>query len=87
MDNQLINLGLTEKGGKAVVSSRDIALVFEKEHDKVLRDIASLNCSSEFSTANFGESEYVNDRGRTYKKYLLRCRALCRKPDIGCCGA
>lgn len=71
MDHQLINLGVTENNGKIVVSSRDVALVFEKEHDKVLRDIASLNCSSEFSTANFGESEYVNDRGRTYKEYLL----------------
>jgi Rha family phage regulatory protein len=67
----LINLGLTERGGRIVVSSRDIARVFEKEHDKVIRDIASLNCSAEFSTANFGESEYVSDRGRTYREYLL----------------
>ena len=29
MDNQLMNLGLTERDGKAIVSSRDIARVFE----------------------------------------------------------
>ena len=71
MDNQLMNLGLTEKNGKIVVSSCDIARVFEKEHDKVLRYIVRLNCSSEFSTANFCESEFVNDQDRTYKEYLL----------------
>ena len=42
MDNQLINLGLTEKSGKAVVSSRDIARVFEKNHQHVMRDIRNI---------------------------------------------
>ena len=36
MDHQLINLGITEKGGKAFVSSRDIARVFEKNHQHVI---------------------------------------------------
>ena len=42
MDNQLMNLGLTERDGKAVVSSRDIARVFEKEHKIVMRDIRGI---------------------------------------------
>ena len=42
MDNQLMNLGLTERDGKSVVSSRDIARVFEKEHKIVLRDIRGI---------------------------------------------
>ena len=39
MDKQLMALGLTEYGGKVVVSSRDIAQHFEKEHKKTLADI------------------------------------------------
>lgn len=42
MDNQLITLGLTERNGKVVVSSRDIARVFEKEHKIVMRDIRNI---------------------------------------------
>lgn len=42
MDNQLMALGLTEHGGKVVVSSRDIAQHFEKEHKTVMRDIRNI---------------------------------------------
>ena len=42
MDNQLMNLGLTERDGKVVVSSRDIARAFEKEHKIVMRDIRGI---------------------------------------------
>ncbi len=40
--NQLMALGLTEQDGKGVVSSRDIARVFEKRHDNVIRDIRNI---------------------------------------------
>ncbi|MDH6670220.1 Rha family phage regulatory protein [Paenibacillus sp. LBL] len=57
--------------GKTVTDSLTVALVFGKEHDKVMRDIRELECSKEFSLANFGESTYTNDRGRTYPKYII----------------
>lgn len=57
--------------GKTVTDSLTVALVFRKEHDKVMRDIRELECSEEFSLANFGESTYTNDRGRTYPKYII----------------
>lgn len=58
-------------GGKTVTDSLKVAEVFNKDHDKVMRDIRELDCSRDFSLANFGESTYVNDRGRTYPKYVI----------------
>ncbi|MNB87750.1 Phage regulatory protein Rha [compost metagenome] len=57
--------------GQPVTDSLKIAEVFGKQHDNVTRDIRSLNCSKEFLHANFKESEYVNNRGRTYPKYTI----------------
>ncbi|MGW8956650.1 Rha family transcriptional regulator [Paenibacillus sp. NPDC055715] len=57
--------------GQAVTDSLMVAEAFEKDHDKVMRDIRLLPCSKEFSLANFGESTYVNDRGREYPKFIL----------------
>ena len=65
MDNQLINLGLTEKGGKAVVSSRDIARVFEKNHQHVMRDIRNIiENDAQWGASNFGQSSYMNEQSR-----------------------
>ena len=36
------------------MTSLDIARIFEKEHNKVLRDIRELECSEEFRLSNFG---------------------------------
>lgn len=71
MDNQIMVLGLTERNGKVVVSSRDIARVFEKEHKNVLKDIRELRVSAEFSRLNFEQSTFVSDRGKEYPEYLL----------------
>jgi Rha family phage regulatory protein len=49
-------LGLRIEKDRVVVSSRDIANVFEKRHDNVLRDISGLNCSAEFRLLNFEEA-------------------------------
>ncbi|AUS03725.1 antirepressor [Paenibacillus phage Honeybear] len=65
--NQLVFI----ENGKTVTDSLTVAEVFGKEHDKVLRDIRELDCSEEFSLANFGESTYTNERGRTYPKYII----------------
>ncbi|UZM97379.1 Rha family transcriptional regulator [Lysinibacillus sp. MHQ-1] len=49
---------------KAFTDSRIIAKVFQKGHDKVLRDIRNLKCSEAFRLANIGEADYVNGQGR-----------------------
>lgn len=52
--------------------SQNVAIMFEKRHDNVLRDISSLkeNCSNEFWQLNFEESNY-NVRGKEYPCYNL----------------
>ena len=65
------------ENNRVVTDSLMVAEVFGKDHDKVMRDISKQLSKlteageMEFSTANFGESDYTNDRGRTYKKYIL----------------
>jgi len=72
MDNQLINLGLTEKGGKAVVPSRDIARAFEKNHQHVMRDIRSIiENDAQWGASNFGQSSYMNEQGKSQPEYLI----------------
>jgi Rha family phage regulatory protein len=71
MTNQLINLGLTEKNGKIVVSSRDIANAFTKEHARVMRDIRELKVSEEFRLGNFAESSYLNEQGKQQPEMLV----------------
>ena len=72
MDNQLMNLGLTEKNGKAVVSSRDIARVFEKRHDHVLRDIKNIIANdADWGLPNFGEMSYPDSYGRSQTEYVM----------------
>ena len=73
MDNQLINLGLTEKSGKVFVSSRDIARVFEKRHDHVLRDIREIiERDPEWGVSNFGETPYIEPQnGQSYTEFYM----------------
>ncbi|WP_153465040.1 Rha family transcriptional regulator [Sediminibacillus terrae] len=59
------------KDKQVVTDSLTVAQVFGKSHDKILRDVRDMECSQEFSLANFGESTYVNDRGREYPKIIM----------------
>ena len=52
------------------MTSLEIAELTGKEHDKVCRDIDNL-LEQGVSPANFGESEYTNERGKTYRCYVL----------------
>ncbi|MDR3354500.1 MAG: phage regulatory protein/antirepressor Ant [Synergistaceae bacterium] len=47
------SLGLRIEKDRVVVSSRDVAKAFDREHKNVLRDIRGLNCSEEFRRLNF----------------------------------
>lgn len=61
-----------EQNGDLVTDSLKVAEVFGKRHDAVLRDVRNLECSEEFNLHNFAEVDYVDDRNRTYKKYLIK---------------
>jgi len=65
-------LGLTEHDGKAVVSSRDIARVFEKRHDNVIRDIRNIiGNDAKWGLLNFEESNYINEQNHIQPSYLM----------------
>ncbi|MDA2124499.1 Rha family transcriptional regulator [Bacillus cereus] len=55
-----------------VTDSLTVSDVFGKEHGKVIRSIEELQCSKEFTQANFGLSEYRDRSGKRNKKYLLK---------------
>lgn len=57
--------------GQPVTDSLVVAETFGKRHDDVLKSIRELDCSEEFSLRNFSESTYINERGRTYPKFLM----------------
>lgn len=59
------------KNEYAAVTSLDVAETFGKGHDKVMRDIRELGCSSEFNVANFGEIDYMDSKNRRQKAYAM----------------
>ena len=61
-------LGLTVRGGRVVVSSRDVARIFEKEHRNVLRDVQSLDCTKDFHSLNFEQMMETVDIGKGAKR-------------------
>lgn len=70
--NELIKI--MEKDGQLVVSSRQVAENFEKQHKDVLESICKLisQMSSAENSANlFIQSEYADKYGRMQKEYLM----------------
>ena len=67
-------INVKNEEGKLVVSSREVAINFEKRHDNVLKDIETLILNMR-TPKNLGmlfiESEYVNSNNRLFKEYLL----------------
>ena len=73
MDTQLMDLGLTKREGRIVVSSRDIAHHFEKEHKIVMRDIRAIiaqepNWGDGFNYVPISEADSY---GREQPAYLM----------------
>lgn len=66
--NGLINI--ENKDGVLLVSSREVAERFEKEHKHVLETIRSLVAEKSATKNMFIESSYIN-RGKSYPEYLL----------------
>ena len=59
--------------GELVVTSRQVAEDFEKEHKNIIRDIENLikEDGSILSNGLFIESDYINSNNRKFKEYLL----------------
>ncbi|GGJ61781.1 Rha family transcriptional regulator [Virgibacillus salexigens] len=58
------------KNKEVVTDSLTVAHVFKKRHDNVIRDIRTLECSTEFSLLNFKESNY-EVRGKEYPMFYI----------------
>lgn len=67
----LENYEVIEKKGRAITTSRNVAEIFGKRHDDVLKAIRKLECSSEFRLGNFAESSYKNEQNKTQPQYLM----------------
>ncbi len=65
--NELVKI----KDGAAITTSRKIAKAFGKNHQHVLRDIKTLDCSEVFRLSNFGQSSYKNTQGKTQPEYVV----------------
>lgn len=64
-------LGIFIRDNIPVVSSRDIAERFEKEHKNVLRDISNMDCSDGFRRLNFELSSYKTKQNKSQPEYLI----------------
>jgi Rha family phage regulatory protein len=64
-------LGIFVRNGIPVVSSRDVAKLFNKEHKNVLRDIDKLDCSPEFTRLNFEPCTYRNQKNVSQREYIM----------------
>ncbi len=62
---------LTVHENQVITTSRDVAKIFGKKHQHVLRDIRNLACPDEFTESNFGRSEYKDGSGKTNTEYQL----------------
>lgn len=67
--NEIV-VNITEKDGQAVVSSRDIAENFEKEHKNVVRAIENLTAQN-CTVKNMFVEDKFNHRGNIYKHYWM----------------
>lgn len=64
-------LGVRVSNDQVVVSSRDVARVFEKDHKDVLKSIRNLGCSPVFNGRNFALVEYLDAKGESRPEYLM----------------
>jgi len=71
LEHKPINPIIESKDGKLLVRSTDVANEFVKDHDNVLRDIRTMDCSREFTSLNFEVSTYVDSQGVTKPCYLM----------------
>lgn len=71
MDNLVASIDVKEYKGQIVVSSREVANNFEKQHKHVLESIENIKAENSAVTKMFIESSYKAGTGKNYKEYLL----------------
>ena len=71
MDNLVASIDVKEYKGQIVVSSREVANNFEKQHKHVLESIENIKAENSAETKMFIESSYKAGTGKNYKEYLL----------------
>lgn len=67
----LVEMQKLNKRETIVVTSRDVAETFEKEHKRVLQDIREMKCSEEFRRLNFVQSDYMNQQNHKQPMYFI----------------
>ncbi len=69
----LLDLGVRtdQQRKQIVVSSRDVARVFEKAHKDVLKRLETLKCSEDFGRRNFAPTSYTDQWNREQPEILL----------------
>jgi len=65
------NFGMTEKNGVPVVSSRCVAEIFSKRHDRLLQTIREMEFSDDFRLHHFVESSYKNKQSKRQPEILM----------------
>jgi Rha family phage regulatory protein len=67
------NIVVSIVGNELATTSRNVALVFGKEHKNVLAKISGLlpDLPEEFSQLNFKPSEFIDERGKNQPEFIL----------------
>ena len=59
-------LGIIIENNRPVVSSRDVARVFEEEHKHVMEAIREFECDEEFGRSNFRPIDYSDAKDESH---------------------
>lgn len=66
------NLGLIIQDGKVIVSSRDVAEVYKKQHKHVMDKIRNfIEVVPELNGSNFRLVEYIDEKGEKRPEYVM----------------
>lgn len=59
--------------GRPATTSLEVAKIFGKRHDNVVRDICSIidNCPEKFTALNFEASNYLDNTGRSLPMFII----------------
>lgn len=72
MEDLILAPVVVEHDGRVVTSGPDVAQLFEKRHDHVLRDIGAMLKADPECLPNFGETPYVEpSNSQTYRSYEI----------------
>jgi Rha family phage regulatory protein len=70
-EQEVVGVSFYDCNGQKMVSSRDVAKNFEKEHKDVLRAVENIKAQNCALTSMFFESTYTAGTGKAYPMYLM----------------